>query len=93
MLMELYEKSREGTGAEEKEIRQMNILIINLVRKKLRLKRYELFRFVNQKKTNNDTYYFDKKRLVKVTHVGMHIESGVSLNYLLSDECKIVRIK
>lgn len=68
-------------------------LVLYLVRKKLGLKLYEDFKFENQKSYTE--YYFTKKKLVKVvlTPENMHEEpSSVSLNFLLSDECKIVKL-
>lgn len=68
-------------------------LVIFLVRKKLGLKLYEDFKFENQK--SNTEYYFTKKKIVKVimTPGEMREEpSSVSLNFLLSDECKIVKL-
>ena len=68
-------------------------LVLYLVRKKLGLKLYEDFKFENQKSYTE--YYFTKKKLVKVvlTPENMYEEpSSVSLNFLLSDECKIVKL-
>ena len=62
-------------------------LIIFLIRKKLGLRKYEMFQFVNQK-SQTDTYWFNKNMLVKATTNGMR-PSGVSLNWLMCDKCEI----
>ena len=67
----------------------MKKLIIFLVRKKLGLKKYEQFQFANQK--SNAVYYFTDDQVVKVWRSDAG-PSSVSLNYLLSDECEIVRV-
>lgn len=64
-------------------------LVIFLIRRKLKLKKYEEFRFIGQK--TPDVYYFTSTQLRKEMH-GKEVVSGVSLNYLLSDECKIRKI-
>jgi hypothetical protein len=68
-----------------------NRLIIFLLRKKFGLKKYEGFRFANQKSKVN-AYYFNDTELVK-EDVENHIIrlSNVKLNFLLSDECQIVK--
>ena len=63
--------------------------IVFLVRKKLGLKKREAFRFVNQK-SKTDFYYFDKDCLVKSSDICTEL-SGVSLNWLLDDNCEIIR--
>lgn len=82
----------------------MKKLIVFLVRKRFGLKKYEYFQFVGQKTDN--VYYFDKDRVIKMipTNDRMYLyvkeldkrymitDSGVSLNWLLNDECKIRRI-
>lgn len=71
----------------------MKRLIIFLIRKKLGIKKYTQFRFTNQK--TRDIYYFMDSELIKIEYsnraksFGKHRPSGVSLNWLLSDECKI----
>ena len=68
----------------------INKLIVFLIRRKLHLKKYEEFTFSNQKKEG--IYYFNSNRLIK--KIGSkHVKSGVSLNYLLSNEVKITKIK
>lgn len=65
-------------------------LIIFLIRKKLRLKSHEKFRFINQK-SKTDYYYFDSTALIKVEKY--HAQpSNVSLNWLLNDYCSVVRV-
>ena len=73
----------------------MNRLIIFLVRKKLGLKKGEHFRFVNQLNPYN-TYYFTDNAVMK--HFGRwkgsdDVKSSVSLNWLLDDECEIVKVE
>lgn len=66
--------------------------IVFLVRKKLGVKKGELFRFTNQK--SDDMYYFKDDCLTKIDLFYGKDErlSKVSLNWLLSDECKIQRM-
>ena len=76
----------------------MNRLIIFLIRKKLGVKLFETFRFTNQK--TSDVYWFTQYSLMKVNYYPLaHGKpyqdvcfSGVSLNWLLSDECEIEKI-
>ena len=70
-------------------------LIIFLIRKRLGLKKFERFQFVNQASKRND-YHFTSDALIKVgyyRHNGeqtMYIRpSHVSFNFLLSDDCQI----
>lgn len=62
-------------------------LIIFLIRVKLGVKKYEEFRFNNQK-SQFDTYFFTDTQLLKVEKSKVR-SSSVSLNWLLDDECKI----
>ena len=63
-------------------------LVIFLVRKRLGLKLYQKFKFANQKHSL-DYYYFNKTHLIKVRDdIQIWYPSSVSLNHLLSDECK-----
>lgn len=64
----------------------MKRLIVFLIRRKLGLKKHERFRFVGQK--SNAVYYFATDSLIKCWK-GQTMLSGVSLNWLLDDECKI----
>lgn len=69
----------------------MTRLILFLIRLKLGVKKYEQFTFTNQKEKNCH-YYFDNWRLTKVIDKGTYIsvrDSRVSLNWLLSPECKV----
>lgn len=68
-------------------------LVIFLIRKRLKLKKYEPFRFTNQK-SPYDFYYFTKTALIKYESKDMDfVNSGVSLNWLLNDKCKIESTK
>lgn len=66
-------------------------LIVFLIRHRLRLKKYQQFRFKNQKTEN--VYYFTEYRLIKIPEdkrtVSRAEKSLVSLNWLLSDECEV----
>lgn len=67
----------------------MKRLILFLVRKKLGLKKYEPFKFANQK--TSATYYFTPVEIIK-EHDKIVESSGVSLNWLLDDRCVIVKV-
>lgn len=73
----------------------MTRLILFLIRVKLGLKKNEAFQFSNQKTT--DVYYIDDKRIYKKVYFGYantrEAKSTVSLNWLLSSECKIIKLK
>ena len=71
----------------------MRRLILFLLRKKLHLRKGERFQFTNQK--NDNEYYFTARELIKVVKCDKctrHDKSLVSLNHLISDECKIRRV-
>ena len=70
----------------------MKKLILFLVRKYLGLRLYEEFQFVNQK--TNNRYYFSEEGIMRYEPdtLSSHL-SGVSLNWLLDDECVIKRIE
>ena len=70
-------------------ISNMRKFIIFLLRKKLGLKKYENFKFVNQK--SDAVYYFTEGSLMKRWR-GQTMLSGVSVNWLLDNECEIERI-
>ena len=72
----------------------MKRLIIFLVRKKLGLKKGEHFRFANQS-SPYDTYYFTDDAVMKHLSwwTGEDRRSSVSLNWLLDDECEIVKVE
>ncbi len=64
----------------------MKKLIIFLIRKRLHLKKFQRFKFKNQKQKGE--YYFNSEQLVKVIK-GQKEISSVSLNWILDDECEI----
>lgn len=66
----------------------MRRLIVFLVRKRLGLRKYQRFRFQNQKSPTS-FYFFTRNHLMKQTGDGFVYGSHVSLNWLLSDECRI----
>ena len=68
----------------------MQRLIIFLIRKRFRLRKYQRFRFENQK-SPTDCYYFTSRNLMKETSRGYLRGSSVSLNWLLNPECHIIR--
>ena len=67
----------------------MRKVVIFLIRKKLGLKKYEKFQFVGQK--TSAVYYFTESNLMKYWR-NQTMLSGVSLNWLLDNECKIERV-
>ena len=67
----------------------MKRLITFLIRKRLGLKEYEPFQFTNQK--SNAVYYFTEDAVIKAWR-GSVEKSGVSLNWLLDDECTILKL-
>ena len=67
----------------------MRRFVIFLIRKKLRLKKYEKFTFVGQK--SDAVYYFGESAVMKQWR-GQTTLSGVSVNWLLDRDCKIERI-
>jgi hypothetical protein len=67
----------------------MKRFIVYLVRKRLGLSKYEPFRFVGQK--SNAVYFFTEDAVMKDWR-GYTVKSGVSLNWLLDDDCKIKRL-
>lgn len=69
----------------------MRRLIILLIRMKLGLRKYQQFRFDNQK-SKTDTYYFTATKLFKIEGCSV-VESNVSLNWLLNDKCKITKTR
>lgn len=64
-------------------------IILFFLRKRLGVKAYEGFRFANQKK--DAVYYFTSQGLMKMTKYGIR-PSNVSLNWLLNEDCKIVKV-
>lgn len=67
----------------------MRRVIIFLIRKKLGLKLNEKFKFANQK--TDAVYYFTKNNLMKQWR-GQTTMSGVSVNWILDNDCEIERI-
>lgn len=67
----------------------MRRFVIFLIRKKLGLKKYENFKFVNQK--SDAVYYFTESSVMKRWR-GQTVLSGVSINWLLDDECEIEKV-
>lgn len=65
--------------------------IVFLIRRRLRLKKYQRFRFANQKTDN--VYYFTADKLIKIPEdkrtISRAEKSLVSLNWLVSDECEV----
>lgn len=64
-------------------------LVIFLVRRRLGLKKYEKFQFEEQK--TNAEYWFTYSTLLKKEN-DVTSRASVSLNWLLSDSCKIRRV-
>lgn len=73
----------------------MKRIIMFLIRKRLGLKKLERFKFRNQK-SQNDYYYFENECLMKEVcfdnYSSITIKSNVSLNWILNDECKIIKL-
>lgn len=69
----------------------MQRLIIFLIRMKLRVRKLQQFKFENQK-SKTDTYYFTATKLLKIEGCSVR-ESSVSMNWLLNDKCKIIKMK
>ena len=67
----------------------MKKIVMYLVRKKLGLKKNEKFQFVNQK--SDAVYYFTEEAIMKRWR-GQTMLSGVSLNWLLDDDCEIRKL-
>lgn len=67
--------------------------IIFLIRTRLGLKKGQRFKFANQA-SETDYYKFTDTQLLKVYHNGYITKlSNVSLNWLLDDECKIIKLE
>lgn len=69
----------------------MKRLVVFLIRKRFGVKKLQQFRFINQR-SQYDTYYFTSTKLLKIEGITVR-ESGVSLNWLLNDDCTIRIIK
>lgn len=66
----------------------MKRLILFLIRRRLGLKKFQHFRFANQK--TNAEYYFGNYAIMKQEDIDglcRTVKSSVSLNWLLDDEC------
>lgn len=71
----------------------MKRLILFFIRRKLHVKKHDLFRFTNQK-SKTDYYFFTDDRLMKYATIGNYVrESNVRLNWLLNDNCKVLKLK
>lgn len=64
-------------------------IVIFLIRKKLKVKVGQQFKFVNQK--SDAVYWFTKYSILKKFNGSVEL-SGVSLNWLLNRRCKVVKI-
>lgn len=82
---------QKNLGLSERMVKIVNRLILFLIRKKLHLKKFQRFRFDNQKSTY-DSYYFTSSNILKVDEKKGIIDSNVSLNWLLNDDCVIHKI-
>ena len=67
----------------------MRRFVIFLIRKHLKLKKFEKFRFVGQK--TDAYYYFTESHIMKCWHDHASL-SGVSVNWLLDKDCRIEKI-
>ena len=81
----------KNLGLSERMVKIVNRLILFLIRKKLHLKKYQRFRFDNQKSTY-DSYYFTSSNILKIDEKKGIIDSNVSLNWLLNDDCIIHKL-
>ena len=73
----------------------MKRLILFLIRRRLGVHKSQAFRFDNQSSTT-DCYYFSNTNLIKLkieNRSFVEEKSGVSLNWLLDDDCKIHIVK
>ena len=62
-------------------------LIMWLIRRKLGLKNYDGFKFLNQ--ASDNIYFFCDGLLLRMDGKGKISQSHVGLNYLLSEKCEI----
>lgn len=68
-------------------------IIVWLIRTRLCLGIEEPFQFVEQN-NKGEYYYFTKDKLMKYTpKYDFRRESSVSLNWLLNDDCRIIKIE
>ena len=82
---------QKNLGLSERVVKIVNRLILFLIRKKLHLKKYQRFRFNNQKSTY-DSYYFTSSNILKIDEKKGIVDSNVSLNWLLNDDCIIHKL-
>ena len=71
----------------------MKRLIVYLIRKRLGLKKFEYFRFTNQK--SKSVYWIANTQILKMEAVGSSqviTLSNVSLNWLLDNNCRVQHI-
>ena len=79
-------------------MKMTNKVILFLIRKKLGLKKWEKFRFSNQANVR-DYYYFSNTQVVKAKYSNkspnffIRKPSNVSLNWLLNEQCKIIKVQ
>ena len=67
--------------------------ILKLIMKKLGVKDHEHFQFADQREEFIE-YFFTLEALMRFNPETNEIkESRITLNYLLSDDCKIVRVR
>lgn len=71
----------------------MKRFVIFLIRRRLHLRKNQMFRFCNQKTDN--IYYFTSDKLIKIPEgkIPRIEKSLVSLNWLLDDDCEIELVK
>lgn len=68
----------------------MRWLILLLIRKRLKLKKYQLFQFKGQK-DKTDHYYFHDTGLIKLQADGYQKSSNVSINWILNCDKEIIK--
>ena len=79
-----------GKGDKMKQMRKTRIL--KLIMKQLGVKKGEHFQFADQREEFVE-YYFTDEAMIRIdTETGETKESRTTLNYLLSDNCKIIRV-
>ena len=66
--------------------------ILKLIMKQLGVKKGEHFQFADQREEFIEYYFTDEVMMRVDTKTGEVKESRTTLNYLLSDNCKIVRV-
>ena len=66
--------------------------ILKLIMKQLGVKKGEHFQFADQREEFVEYYFTDDTMMRVDTETGEIKESRTTLNYLLSDNCKIVRV-